>query len=395
MLDAVIDSLPIAIFCKNASEDFRFVLWNKMQEEVTGIPREKALGFTDFDLFPRSEAEGFRAMDEHVVLTGATVEIPAEEVQTGAGKTIWLHTVKVQVEDPALGKNLLLGMSEDVTERRLLNDHLDRKSAELESTQLQLIQAEKMESIGRLAAGVAHEVKNPLALLLMGVEYLDGGVKPGDPNLPEIIEEMREAIHRADKIIRGLVDFSSSGKLTLTRQDIRPVIDQALLLVRHELLRAGATVNTRYQPDLPDVRLDAAKFEQVIVNLLINALHALKDTEQPELDIAIWSVQAGADDLDEGSRSVDRVRPGDEVVIVQICDNGPGIPPDKLNQIFEPFFTTKPTGVGTGLGLSVVRNIIQLHKGRIEIGNRPEGGVRVVMSLRTPAATSEAIDNII
>lgn len=395
MLDAVVDSLPIAIFCKNATEDYRFVLWNKMQEEVTGIPRERALGSTDFDLFPRSEAEGFRAMDEHVVLTGATVDIPEEEVQTGAGNTIWLHTVKVQFEDPVLGKNLLLGMSEDVSERRRLNENLDQKSAELESTQLQLIQAEKMESIGRLAAGVAHEVKNPLALLLMGVEYLDGGVKPDDPNLPEIIKEMREAIHRADKIIRGLVDFSSSRKLTLSQQDIRPVLDQALLLVRHELLRAGVTVNTRYQPDLPDVRLDAAKFEQVVVNLLINAVHAMETTEQPEMEIAVWSVEAGADDLDEGARSVDRIRQGDEVVMVQICDNGPGIAPDKLNQIFEPFFTTKPTGVGTGLGLSVVRNIIQLHKGRIEINNRPEGGVRVLMSLRTPGATTEAIDNII
>ncbi|MEM1294970.1 MAG: PAS domain-containing protein, partial [Verrucomicrobiota bacterium] len=303
MLDAVIDSLPIAIFCKNATEDYRFVLWNKMQEEVTGIPRESALGATDYDLFPRSEADGFRAMDEHVVLTGATVDIPEEEVQTGTGDTIWLHTVKVQVEDPVLGKNLLLGMSEDVSERRKLNENLDQKNAELESTQLQLIQAEKMESIGRLAAGVAHEVKNPLALLLMGVEYLDGGVKPDDPNLPEIIKEMREAIHRADKIIRGLVDFSSSRKLNLARQDVRPILDQALLLVRHELLRAGACVKTRYQPDIPDVRLDAAKYEQVVVNLLINALHALKDTENPELEIAVWSAAAGAEDLDEGARS--------------------------------------------------------------------------------------------
>ncbi len=395
MLGRVIDNLPIAIFCKDASDDYRFVLWNKMQEEVTGIPREQALGRTDFDLFPREEAEGFRAMDEHVVLTGTTVDIPEEEVQTGAGNKIWLHTVKVQVEDAYNSKNLLLGVSEDVTERRRLNENLDQTSAELESTQLQLIQAEKMESVGRLAAGVAHEVKNPLAALLLGVDYLDSGILPDDPNLPEIVKEMREAIGRADRIIRGLVDFSSSRKINLVEQDIQPVIGQALLLIRHEIVRGRVEVQTHFQPGLPDVRLDAPKFEQVMVNLLINSIHAMSETERPELEISVWSGIAGMEAHDEGARSADRMRVGDRVVFVQIRDNGSGIPPDKLNQIFEPFFTTKPTGVGTGLGLSVVRNIIQLHKGRIEIGNRPEGGVKTLLCLRAAGGTSEAIDNII
>ncbi len=387
--DAVIDNLPAAVFCKDASDAFRFVLWNKRQEEITGIRREDALGKTDYDIFPSWAANQFRRVDEYVMLTGDTLDIPEEEVDTGgsSGSSFWLHTVKVPITDPTSGRSLLLGISEDITERKHLDLSLTRTSEELKETQLQLIQAEKLESIGRLAAGVAHEVKNPLALILMGVEYLDGGIDPEDANLPIIIKEMREAVSRADNIIRGLVDFSSSRQLDLKLQDVRPILDHALLLVRHEITRGSIQMNTHYAPDLPQAVVDSSKFEQVLVNLLINAVHALQDVASPMLWIRAYAEQLHDIPPDLGSRTAERLRSGDYVVTVVIEDNGSGIPEEKLTKIFDPFFTTKPTGIGTGLGLSVVRNIIELHKGRIEIANRAEGGVRATIQLRTQASS--------
>lgn len=382
------DDLPVAVFCKDASDGFRFVLWNKKQEEVTGISRMSALGNSDYDLFPERAADAFRRLDEHVILTGETINIPEEEVlPREATQSVWLRTVKTPVEDSANGRTLLLGVSEDITESKKLNESLSRTSEQLKQTQLQLIQAEKMDSIGRLAAGVAHEVKNPLALLLMGVEYLDSGLEPDDENLPEIISEMRQAINRADRIIRGLVDFSSSRQLDLQLQSVAPVIDEALLLSRHDLIRNSVEVSTHYEAELPKVMLDRGKLEQVLLNLLINAIHAMRDIEGPKLEIRVSIEQARNVATDEGARTAERVRSGDHVVLIEVADNGSGIPPEKITKLFDPFFTTKPTGVGTGLGLSVVSNIIELHKGTIDIQNRETAGACVRIRLR---AASEA-----
>lgn len=394
-VELVMDDLPIALFCKDASAGYRFILWNKRQEEVTGIPREAALGKTDYALFSEELADTFREMDERVVASGKTIDIAEEEVRpAGADRVLWLHTVKTPVKDAASGHMLLLGVSEDVTERKIMSESLSRTIEELKQTQLQLIQAEKMESVGRLAAGVAHEVKNPLALLLMGVEYMDGGIDPDDPNLPEIMKEMREAINRADRIIRGLVDFSSSRKLDLQVQDVRPVIEGVLLLSRHDITRGSVDVTTDFEDDLPNVLLDNSKFEQVLLNVLINAIQAMgKDIARPKLKIEARAVHLESVAPDEGARTAERLRVGDRVVRIKIRDNGPGIPDEKLGKIFDPFFTTKPTGVGTGLGLSVVRNIIELHKGAISISNRPEGGVCVEILLRAVAPPSNPVDS--
>ena len=392
-LEAVIDNLPVAMFVKDADADYRFVLWNKKQEEVTTIRKEKALGKQDKDLFSKDSATYFREVDESVVKRGKMIDVPEEIVDTDAGE-IWLHTVKVPIRDERGGRSLIVGISEDITERvkaraqlEKLNLDLTEKNRELEATQLQLIQAEKMESIGRLAAGVAHEVKNPLALLLMGVEYLSSGVEPDDPNVEEILTEMREAINRADKIIRGLVDFSSERQLALELTELPPLIEQSLLLVRHELTKGGVNVDIEFEKALPQVMIDGAKFEQVLVNLFINATHAMSKTARPKLEVRVFSEKLEEVPRDEGARTAHHLRSGDEVLILEVKDNGCGISDENLQKIFDPFFTTKATGIGTGLGLSVVRKIIELHGGTISLRNRLLGGVSVKIILKVPKST--------
>ena len=149
-LEAVIDNLPVALFAKDVSDDFRFVLWNKKQEEITTIRKEKALGKTDFDIFSEDSAEYFREIDKSVLKRGKLVDVPEEIVDTVKGGEIWLHTVKVPIEDKVTGRSLLIGISEDITERvearaqlEKLNRNLTEKNKELREIQLQLIQAEK------------------------------------------------------------------------------------------------------------------------------------------------------------------------------------------------------------------------------------------------------------
>ena len=395
----VIDELPVALFAKDASNGYRFVLWNKKQEEVTTIPRENALGRNDEEVFSKESAEYFRRVDEAVIRRGKMVEIPEEILETEGGGEIWLHTIKFPVFERTGNRTIVVGFSEDITDRvkareqlERLNQNLSETSKELKATQLQLIQAEKMESVGRLAAGVAHEVKNPLALMLMGVEYLAGGVRPDDPNVPIILKEMRDAIERADKIIRGLVDFSSDRQLKVIPTDLPSLVEHVLLLVRHELTRNSVAVDMEHEKDLPPVLLDSAKFEQVLVNLIINAIHAMRGTPDPKLDILIYSDVLKEVPRDQGTRSVGHLRSGDDVIVFELKDNGSGISAEALPKVFDPFFTTKPTGQGTGLGLSVVRKIIELHGGTVAIENRLDRGAKVRIILKAPRREADAPD---
>lgn len=399
-LGTVLDNLPVALFVKDASDDFRMILWNKKQEAITTIPRSRALGKTDYDMFSTESADYFREVDESVIRHNLPLDVPEEIVDTEKGGEIWLHTTKVPVTDAASGRKLVVGISEDITERvhgrrqmEKLNQNLTLANAELKSTQLQLIQAEKMESIGRMAAGVAHEVKNPLALLLMGVEYLTGGIDPNDSNVEEILTEMRQAITRADRIIRGMVDFSSERQLQLEVADVRPLLEHALLLVRHEVTRNSVAVVTDIAEDLPPLKIDNGKFEQVLVNLCNNAIHAMDKTQNARLEIRAFATKLGQVPRDQGARTANHLRSGDEVVVIEVCDNGSGISEENLSRIFDPFFTTKATGVGTGLGLSVVRKIVELHRGGIEVENRMLGGVRVRITIKVPKHDREAVDS--
>ncbi|MEM7603154.1 MAG: ATP-binding protein, partial [Verrucomicrobiota bacterium] len=305
------------------------------------------------------------------------------------GREVHLRTVKIPIVDPETGRSLVVGISEDITEQvksqqklENLNRTLLAANHELQQTQLQLIQAEKLESIGRLAAGVAHEVKNPLALLLLGVDYLSQGIDLDDPNVDTILSQMREAVERADRIVRGLVDFSSQRKLGRESAKLDEVIDDALLLVKHELTKANVAVSLNVNDDLPKVPLDVSKFEQVLINLIINSVHAMEDTPRPRLAIHLRKESLTDVARNEGARKMEVLRSGDEVIVLEIIDNGCGITQDDSTRVFDPFFTTKATGHGTGLGLSVSKKIVALHNGKLTLTNREDGKgaiARIVM----------------
>ncbi len=273
-----------------------------------------------------------------------------------------------------LQTNYDLARSEDALRRAL--EELRASHQRLKAAQLQLIQAEKMECIGTLAAGVAHEVKNPLQTILMGVAYLAKNLPAGDDTLFMALSDMRDAVKRADAIVRDLLYLSVSRQIEMKEEDINAVLEHSLSFVNFDLTRSRVQVRREYGHDLPAVRLDKQKIEQVFINLFMNAIHAMPNGGEMLLRTGVntWPVDAVEDQT--------KFQAGDGVVWVEIDDSGTGISSDKLPRIFEPFFTTKPNGLGTGLGLPVSKQIIDLHAGAIHLGPGSLGGAKATVMLK-------------
>ena len=251
--------------------------------------------------------------------------------------------------------------------------NLQKSHAELKATQLQLIQAAKMESVGRLAAGVAHEVKNPLTTILLGIDYLEGLPWSREDKIRGVLQDQRGAVERATAVIGELLDFAAPAGLRRQPEDLNAIIERALDLVKHELTRGRVVVSRQLEAHLPVLALDRKKMEQVFVNAFINAIHAMP--EGGMLSLRTYSTPKTAPASSEAARAPITSSDGVDVT-AEIDDTGTGIPGEHLTKLFDPFFTTKEPGKGSGLGLSVVRQIIQMHGGTVGLANGPEGGAR-------------------
>ena len=378
----IVDNCPAVIYMK--SVDGSYLLVNQQFEWLVQLKRKDVLGKGDYEVFDRESADAFRENDELVVEEGQPIQV--EEIVPHEDGPHTYVSLKFPLRDLVGEIYAIGGVSTDITERKSheealakLNADLMSANEDLRSAQEQLIQAEKMESVGRLAAGVAHEVKNPLAMIGLGLEIVARRAK-GDEKMYDAVERMRRGVERAKDIIKGLVDFSSAHQLKLEECDLNAVVNEALALAKYQLKKGNVEVVTELCEELPRVEIDATKVEQVLLNLCVNALHAMDDggtlTVRTRTGI-LKGVQR-----DEGVRTKGHLREGDCYVAVDILDEGAGISEEKLAKIFDPFFTTKATGVGSGLGLSVARKIIDLHHGMIEIENRMEGGIRAIITFK-------------
>ena len=400
LLRAVIDNLPDHIYLKDNAG--RYVVDNAAHTRFLGLTSPEAVvGKTVFDFFPVELAGHFTDDDQVVLASGRPVLNREEPTRAADGMRGFVATSKLPFRDEAGRVVGLVCVSRDITAQR-------HAEADLHAAQLQLIQAEKLESLGRLAAGIAHEVKNPLAVLTMGIDYLAGDVEAAgaaaDPAAVEILESMRESVRRADTILREMLDFSAPRPLELRPEDLNELITRTLPLVRHEFDAAGVQVEAHLERDLPAVSLDRDKAQQMLINLFTNAAHAMREVvngaHEPhhELTVRTTARVVGEDEAaglrrDEGSRRNERCRAGDRVIAVEIEDTGTGLPGGGRS-VFDPFFTTKATGKGTGLGLTVTRKIVELHGGEIRLENRPDGrsGARVTIIFKSLGAAIVAVD---
>lgn len=385
LLRQIVDNAPMLLFVRDL--EGRYIMVNRLYEQLIGMDRAEILGRRPQDLFPAAKADEYLSHDTAVVMAGRSMNFEESSFVRGEERYWLAH--KTPVYDSNGRITGVAGMSTEITARKKaerellqLNRNLEAANIELRSTQEQLIQAEKLESVGRLAAGVAHEVKNPLALILMGVEYLSQLPDDIDPNFLEILDEMRKAVRRAEKIIHGLVDFSASRHLEFRNVDLNQVVRDTLPFIKHDRLRTNVELEVSLAENLPNVSIDVQKFEQVLLNLLLNALHAMGRLGGTLRVSTRFGVMAEGDPNDTGSRAAERLRRGDKVVFVTVEDTGCGIPAAEIERIFDPFYTTKPTGEGTGLGLSICRKIVELHGGKITCRSDPGKGTRMTITLR-------------
>jgi len=404
LLRTLVDNLPDCIFVKDTES--RFLLSNLAHVRMLGRtdPRE-VLGKTDQDFFPRELALRYRE-DERAILESAEPRLNYEEpVVDQAGRHYWFLCTKVPLKNRS-GKTMgLVGIGCDITERRRSARKLEQAYAklarrdstlktyvqqlrashrELKETQLQLIQAAKLESLGTLAAGVAHEVKNPLQIILMGLDYLAGRFPAPDDNLGLVLSDMRGAVKRARTIIREMLSLSANSEFRWVLEDVNDVIERSLLLLRGSIIAQHITVKREFAAGLPSLPVDPPKLEQVFINLILNSLQAMP--EGGTLTVRTRALQLHPTELHEPIFR--KFKTAEPLVVAEIQDSGTGLTDALLSKVFDPFFTTKPVGAGTGLGLSVVRKIIDLHGGGIEIRNAPGGGalVTVVLKARKEAA---------
>lgn len=250
----------------------------------------------------------------------------------------------------------------------------------LQEAQANLIEAEKMNVIGRLASGIAHEVKNPLSTILFGVAYLNEKVDAADEKIRMTLTSIKEASNRANDIITDLLDFASLARLNKRPENVNKIIEKALSLTKHQLERLAVKVTKNFDAQLPDVNVDSNRIEQVLVNLILNAAYAMPEG-------GALTLKTSRAVFDEAARSLHDYKgkdipAGTSVVMIEVEDAGSGIPLEIMDKIFDPFFTTRRSKGGVGLGLSVSRNIVELHEGTMWVENRTEGGARAGIVLR-------------
>jgi len=244
-----------------------------------------------------------------------------------------------------------------------------------------LIQSAKLNAVGQLASGVAHEVRNPLGIILQGVNYLEKSDALKESKDAEVLSMVKDSVKRADKIIRTLLDFSKSAKLDLRPEDINVILDSSLGLLKASIKFENIAIITELSSNLPTVFVDRNKIEQVVINVLLNAIQAMPGGGKIVIRSFIKELDEKRDGI--GMRPQDKFRLGEEAVVIEIEDTGPGIPDNVKTKIFDPFFTTKgPTG-GSGLGLSVSRNILELHKGLIYVETELGMGTKIVIIFKT------------
>lgn len=246
------------------------------------------------------------------------------------------------------------------------NEELALRLRQLAEAQEQLVQTGKMAAVGQLAGGVAHEINNPLAVILGFAQGMDRRVPEGDPLRLPVSSIVREAL-RCKNLVQELLTFSRIGKKTFENVDLNGLLRSTLVLIEARARTQGVRIIQDFEDSLPILQGNKTQLQQVLVNLGTNALDVMKGG---------------------GTLTVRTQRLGSGNVCLEVGDTGGGIPEEVRSRIFEPFFTTKPVGEGTGLGLSLVYEIIQQHRGSIEVDS--QAGHGTTMRVKLPTGPSGA-----
>ena len=272
----------------------------------------------------------------------------------------------------------LVFVAQDITERKLAEQALQHAYQELKEAQVQLVQSAKLASIGELAAGVAHELNQPLMVIRGMTQLIQRSLQNGNPGVDELVdlvEPLERNTSRMIKIIKHLGTFSRQSQGQFTAVDINQVIEASFMLMGEQLVLHNIEVKKKFSANLPHILGDANQLEQVLLNLMTNSRDAIETKRQMHENNA-----GSRQSLEIITRLVNA---DSQFVDILFTDTGCGFKPENLGKIFDPFFTTKEAGKGTGLGLSISYGIIKDHKGDIQaIETSPDG---TTFRIRLPA----------
>lgn len=376
----LVANIPGAVFRCACDSDWAMEFVSDAIEVISGYPARE---FTDKK---RSYASLIHPEDrlliERTVLNAVERSEPFSleyRITNANGSLRWVE-MQGRGSSKEQGRGIFLdGVIFDVTKRKTAEERLQEADERLKSAQAQLFQSEKLASIGQLAAGVAHEVKNPLAIILQGVSYFDTlpAMKEAEPG--DILEMMRKAVSRADRIIRELLDFARPSAMAIVAVSLQPLIESSLELVKAQLRGSQIAVSMNIEPGLPAVKVDENQMRQVLVNLILNAFQAMPNGGT--LTIRAYARAVKPEELSRSHRVANTWHQERLGAWVEIIDTGTGIPKHLINRIWDPFFTTKPAGQGTGLGLSVTQSILDAHDGLLFVESEEGRGTKVVIVL--------------
>ncbi|MCG3173363.1 MAG: Adaptive-response sensory-kinase SasA [Myxococcota bacterium] len=335
----------------------RVTMFNRSFERLTGYPRSGVIG-TDFLQWiqPGERDKYLHAMRESVA--GRNISRLEAQIKCADGNIarVVINTATVPGEDDTPSSVLVIG--QDITE--------------LKTLEAQVLQTERLASLGELAANVVHEINNPLTIIESYSTYLLGKLKSGDSIDESSIERMEhivEAAHRVRRFTRDLISYARQPDDEFAAVDVRQLIMDSLSFCAPLLADTRIQVRRSIPRDLPRIHAIKGQLEQVLVNLFTNAIHAMG--MDGVLDVKIEAANG--------------------MMSFVVSDTGPGIPPEHVSRIFKPFFTTKPKGKGTGLGLSIVARIVENHKGRITVESAVGAGATFQMTIpisKPPGAAS-------
>jgi PAS domain S-box-containing protein len=413
-LDSVIDNVPLMIFVKEA-EHLRFERLNRAGEELLGMRQDELLGKTDFDLFEHDQAGFFVAKDRETLRGRTVVDVEEEPIRTKRGER-WLHTKKTAILDELGRPRHLLGISEDITERRELvsalrqaredlerrvlertadlataNADLRREIEEREKLQAQLLQVQKLEGLGLLAGGIAHDFNNLLTAILGGASVALLTVPPENPARKDI-ETVVTTAQRAANLTRQMLAYSGKGHVEIRPIELSAHVREIATLLETTIPKK-VQLRLELQRDLPPIEADVAQVQQIVMNLVINGAEAIGDAQGTVL------VATGVQEVDEAYAATLFAAEGltsGTYVFLEVHDTGHGMDETTKNKIFDPFFTTKFTG--RGLGLAAVLGIVRGHRGAIKVYSSPGRGTTFKVFFPTsrgravPARRTSALD---
>jgi PAS domain S-box-containing protein len=338
----IVESINVGILA--ADLDDRVGSWNTQIERLTGISRQDAVGRRLAELFPADLCERFDQVRGDTGVRNIYKFVLGSPRVNGNGHA---HTLNIAVA-PLVAKDLeqigRLIIFDDITDR----DELERR----------LVQADKLSSIGLLAAGVAHEVNTPLAVISTYAQMLAKQIS-GDEQKFKLLDKIAKQTFRASEIVNSLLSFSRTSPTEFVEVDLNKVIRETLTLIEHQLEKASIEVKLTLETGLPGVKANSGKLQQVFLNLFLNARDAMESGGT--LAIRTWNE--------------------DGFARIEVADSGQGISPEHLERIYDPFFTTKGSRKGTGLGLSVTYGIVREHGGAIRVESRPGAGARFHVEL--------------